>query len=128
MLSLQERRQVLVFIGYSCKARLLPAQVSTQNWELRTHFHFAGQSGWIAKVSYALFLFQALYKILSLVYILIFIRGVPLHQIMIHTVLAIDYGTFSYWYYVLYIQHPDLYAQLLQITLTGNTGQSKVNL
>lgn len=127
MLSLQERHQVLLFLRHICRAKLLPAEVNSQGWELHPRFHTAVRSAWISKLFYALFVAQALYKNLSLVYVLLFAPGVPLHQIIIHAVLAAACGTFAYWYYVLYIEQADMHAGLVQMTLTGNIGKSKIN-
>ena len=127
MLSPQECQQVLVFLGYFCKARLLPAEVCTEHWELSQRFHTAGRSGLIPKIFYALFAVHGLYKVLSLVNVLLFATGIPLHEAMIHAVMAIDCVTFGYWYYVLYIKYAEVYAALLRMTLTRNLGQSKTN-
>ena len=127
MLTLQERRQSLLFLHYLCNAKLLPAEVNIQQLELHQVFHTAGRAGWISKVFYALFAANALYKNLSLVYLLLFTTGTPLHQIMIHAVLAVCCGIFVYWYFILYIQHPFVHARILHMTMTGNIGKSKIN-
>ena len=125
MLIAVERHQILLFLRCFCKARFLPADVDVQRWELRQFFHTGDRRGWICKAFYALFALRALYKNLSLIHVLLSPAPTPLHQIMVHAVLAAAYWTFVYWYYVLYIQQPDVYAALLHMTLTAKIGQSK---
>ena len=127
MLTLQERRQVLLFFRQFCRSKLLPADVDTEDWKLRQGFNTALRTKWISKLFYALFAAHALYKIASFILVLLSANATPLHQMMIHAVLATAYGMFVYWYYVLYIQHGEVFAEFLRMTLAGKIGQSNVN-
>ena len=128
MLTLQERHQALLFFRKFCTSKLLPADVDVDGWELRQSFKTPLRTKWIAKLFYAAFSVQALYKIASLVLVLLSSNTTPLHQIMIHAVLATAYGIFAYWYYVLYIQHGEVFAAFFQMTLTGKIGRGNATV
>lgn len=80
---------------------------------------------WICKVSYAIFTVHALYKLFRLVNIFLFLRGIPLHQTIIHAVLAADGVTFVFWHYWLYFKHADLNAAYVRMTLAGSISGGK---
>ena len=61
MLSLQERRRVLAFLGYFCKLNLLPLDVDGHTGEVRQRAGTAWK-GWIPLMSFALFTAHAFYK------------------------------------------------------------------
>ena len=127
MLTLQERHQVLLFFRQFCRSKLLPADVDAEGWELRQGFNTALRTKWISKLFCALFAAHASYKVASLVLVLLSANAAPLHQIIIHAVLATAFTAFVYWYYVLYIQHGEVFAEFLRMTLTGKIGEGNAN-
>ena len=58
-------------------------------------------------------------KLLNLLYTVLFLRGVPLHQMVIHGVLGSAAAGYVLWYYILYLKYADENAALVRITLTG---------
>ena len=123
MLTLQERHEAVMFIRQFCTKKLLPADVDVDGWELRQRFKTPLRTKWNTKLFYAAFSVQGLYKIASLVLVMLSSNTTPLHQIIIHAVLAMAYGIFVYSYYVLYIQHGEVFTAFFQMTLTGKIGR-----
>ena len=119
MLTLKERRNVLVFFGYFCTMNRFPVQVDIQHWRLRP----GAASKWkefVSKAWYVLFILHAVYKVVTLVHVLLFIPGTPLYQIILHGVVASSCVMVAMWYYVLYIKYADVFAIFVRTTLTGN--------
>ena len=82
---------------------------------------------WMSIGWFALVILHCLYKNLRLLHVLIFVSGTPLHQIILHSVLAVDSMTVSVWYYIIYMEYADDFALFVRITLTGNvTGGTRM--
>ena len=101
--------------------------MDVEGWELRQGFNTALRTKSVSTLFCAIFVVHALYKTASFGVVSLPGSGTPLHQKIIHAVLATAYGTFVYWYYVLYIQDGDVFTEFLQMTLTGKIGQSNAN-
>ena len=56
---------------------------------------------------------------LGLLHVLLFLRGVPLHHIIIHGAVASAAGAYVLWYYIQYVKYADENAVLVRMTLTG---------
>ena len=118
MLSLKERQAVLKWFRRFCTVDLFPVQVDIKGWKVQPGCSTRARS-WASKASYALYLAHSLYKVLSLVYTLLFLRGVPLHQMIIHGVMASAAVNYGLWYFILYVKYVDENAAVLRMTLTG---------
>ena len=115
MLNTAERFEVLRMIRFWCKVGLFPIKVNLATWEL-----LPVRAKWRCHFWFFLLALHALYKLVGLAYWLKV--GIPLHQAVVHAVLAIAAPVYSYWYYVLYIKYPHLFGVYLNMTLTGNKG------
>ena len=71
-------------------------------------------------ISYGLFVVNTGYKVGSLLYVLLSLRETPLHQIMIHGIVAVTFVVMAFWYYVIFVKHADVHSKVFGITLTGN--------
>ena len=119
MLTLKERTQVLRVFRYFCSVNFVPVQVDIKSLEL----HAATATTWKALVyliSYGLIITNTVYKAMSLLYVLFFLRGTPVHQIMVHAVVAMVSVMVTGWCYALYIKHFHVNVNFLNMTLTGN--------
>ena len=124
MLTLQERHEVLKWYRHFSIINLFPMRVDFSGWNVWPGTTTKLRS-WASKAWYAFYVAHALYKTLSLLCILLFVRGIPLHQMIIHGVLAGGTAVFGFWYYILYVKYPDVNAALIRMTLTGTiTGGS----
>ena len=63
------------------------------------------------------------YKVGSLLYVLFFLRDTRLHQILIQVDVAAAFVVMVFWYYILFVKHSDVHAQVFRMTLTGNIGE-----
>ena len=124
MLLLHERFWILQYLRYSCIFNLLPARVDLKTWKLSAGTDKKWKQ-WACNLAYALALTHTVYVILRFFHALLFVPGVPLHQLVIHGDLAGGYLMTVYWYYVLYLKSPDAYAGFLIMTLTGTANGSK---
>ena len=115
MLTLKERQEVLKWFRCFCTIGLLPMQVDVEGWKVRAD---TTTLSWASKAWYASFVAHSLYKILNFIYTLLFFHGIPLHQMIIHGVLASAAADFSLWYYILYVKYPNENAALIRMTLT----------
>ena len=119
MLNLKERRQVLAFLRYSYCFNLCPTRVDTQTWKLRRGIG-TKKTAWICYISYGSFLAHVSYKLLALAYSLFVLPSVPLHQILIHAVIAVVGVMNSFFYYAIHFNHADVNASFVRMTLTGD--------
>ena len=122
MLTLDERAQVVKVLHYFCSFHLFPVRVDTERWELCP----GAGALWrtlACSISYGLFVANTSYKVGSLLYVLFLTEGTPLHQIMIHGILAVGFLMIAFWYYVLFIKHADVNAQFVRTTLTCEIGK-----
>lgn len=74
-------------------------------------------------ISFGLFVANTGYKVGNLLYAILFLRETPLHEMVVHTTVAVCAGVLVFWYYVIFLKHPDVHAEVFKITLTGNTGE-----
>ena len=119
MLNLKERQNVLVCLRCFCTVNRFPVQVDVQDWRLSP----GAGSKWkelLSKAWYFLFILHTVYKVLTLVQVLLFIPGTPLYQIILHAVMAAVCAMIAFWYYILYIKHAVIFAIVMRSTLTGN--------
>ena len=124
MLSLKERAQVLRICHYLYSFNFVPVQVDIKTWEL----HAGTEATWkslVCLISYGLIIVNSFYKAASLLYVLFFSHETPLHQIMVHAVLAMVSVLVSGWYYDLYIRNVHTHATFLTMTLTGSISGGK---
>ena len=118
MLTAAERFQVLKVLRSFANWNLFPIQVDAERWELRPG---AGKQ-WKTldcSLSYGLFVANTSYKVGSLLYVLLVLRETPLHQVMVHTTVAVATAVMVFWYYVIFVKHADLHAKVFKATLTG---------
>lgn len=124
MLTIPERHKVLQILKICSVVVPLTIRVDLAKWELHVS---STKKRWISLVSYSLFVLHSLYKHGSLVHAFMFVRDVQLHQIMIHSMVAIASGIFiAFWYFVAYTQDPALFAAFVKITLQGNIAGIKL--
>ena len=118
MLNKAERFEVLRMIRFWCKIGFLPMEVNLSTWELLPHAK--KRTTWKCYFLFLLYAMNGLYKLIALVYWLKV--GVPIHEAVIHAVLAVVPTVYCYWYYFLYFKNPRLFGMYLKMTLTGNDG------
>ena len=116
MLNKGEKFEFLRLFRFWCKVGLLPVQVNLSTWEIRPHANKL--TIWICHLWYYLFVLNSLYKAVALVYWLKV--GIPLHQAIVHGVLAAGFFVCIYSYYVMFIKYRRLFGVYLSMTLTGN--------
>ena len=121
MLTLKERKRVLSFFHYCSIICVFPVRVQVQSWDIRSGKETKWQL-WLCRGSYGLFIAHASYKFIRLIHAIFFCPQVPLPQMMIHGDLAFGSLTAVYWYYLQYIDHADVNAGFVRMTLTGNIG------
>ena len=119
MLTLKERQDVLKWFHGICTIDLLPMQVDILGWKVHAGTATKLRS-WASKAWYASFAAHSLYNVLNFLYTLFFLRGIPLHQMIIHGVVASAAPVYVLWYYILYIKYVDENALLIRMKLTGN--------
>ena len=124
MLNLKEKREVFKWFRRFSTVDIFPEQVDVQAWKVWPSNSTKLRS-WASKAWYSLFVVHSLFKVLGLLHALLFLRGVPLHQVIIHGVLASTAMDYVLWYYVLYIKYADENAALIRMTLTGIIGGGK---
>ena len=116
MLNSKERHRVLLFLRHCSILCLFPIEVDVRTWKVR-HRADTTWKTWACKGSYVLFIAHSSYKATSLLHTLLFGYNVPLHQVLLHGVVASAAVMLAYWYYVLYIQCADVNAELVRTTL-----------
>ena len=80
----------------------------------------------MSSLCFGVFGVHCLYKILGLLYAFAFAQDVvPLHQMIIHMILAGLAAMLLYYYYVLYIRYPGSFAAFARMTLSATTTGSK---
>ena len=125
MLTARDRYSVLTSFRHVCNFNQFPMEVTPHIWDVRPGRDKKWKL-WACKVSYALFVAHASYKFFRLLNIFFFLHGVPLHQVIIHGVLAADGITFVFWHYSLYYTNADLNAVYVRMTLAGNISGGNV--
>ena len=126
MLNTKERHQVLRNLQYSYAFNLCPTQVDSDTWTLRPG---AGSKrrAWVCYSYYGLFLAHICYKILALVYSLLVLRAnIPLHQMLIHAILAAVSLEIAFFYQVLHLKYAHENATFVRMTLTGDLAGGKL--
>ena len=78
------------------------------------------RKAWACKLAYAVFIAHAFYKSLGLLYVLLFLNDVPLHQVLIHGILAAASCIWVFWQYDLYWKNADLSTAFWKVSMTGN--------
>ena len=120
MLTLEERRQVLVSYRYFRYMNQFPVDVDPQHWNIHAHGSNGGRKvTWTSKVSFGLYVAHAAYKLISFFYISLFVPGIELHQMMIHGMYASAPVVYAFWYYLVFIKYPALNASVMKMTLAG---------
>ena len=115
MLTTEERYCILSNFRQVCAFNLFPTEVDPESWNV----HPAKDKKWklwSCKVLYVVFIAHALYKALKLVTILLFVSGVPLHQLIIHAVEASAGIMLVFWQYWLHYEHADLNGMYMKRT------------
>ena len=127
MLTLKERHEVLKWYRHFSTINVFPMQVEVNGWKVWPGTTTKLRS-WVSKAWYVLYVAHSLCKVLSLLCTLLFVRGIPLHQMIIHGVMAGATAVYGFWYYILYVKYPDVNAALIRMTLAGTiAGGSKRN-
>ena len=116
-----------MFLGYFCKAGLLPLQVNVDSWEIRPEAKSLWKK-WTCHVSFGVLLLNTLYKNGSLVYEFVFAQDTPLHQTVIHMVLAGASAMMSFSYYIQHVRFPGTFVKFAGMTLKANVTGSKHTL
>ena len=124
MLNQTERQGVLRLLRTFCTVAFLPLEVDVNSWELHPYIRPLWKK-LLCRVSFALYLLHILGQILSLVNALMFMRGTPLYQIIIHGILASSFAVTSFHYYFLYIKYPGVNAAVVEMSLTGSVAGRK---
>ena len=125
MLTVEERHRVLICISYIFSICLLPGRVKVQTWEFNPRCASKLKSR-ACKTSYFLFIAHALYKIGRLLSEYLFLNNIiPLHQVIIHLIVAAATALMVYWYYFLFVKYPDVCLGLMKMTFSGSFSQSK---
>ena len=124
MLTAKERHQILILLGHFSRVNLFPIQVDAQSWEIGAGCKSKLKS-WACGVAYALFIAHSLYKTVGLLYVFLFLRGIPLHQNIIHGVMAGGSVTFMLWQYFLYWKNAGVTALFVKISLSGVASNGK---
>ena len=119
MLTEGERHRILIALRYFSSVSVLPIQVDVQGREIRSGFK-SRRKAWASKLAYAIFVAHALYKSLSLIYVLQFLPATPLHQILIHGIIAAGNSIFVLWQYDLYWKERDVSMAFWNVSLNGN--------
>ena len=127
MLSLQERYGVLKFFRFFCIWSLFPVQVDPKTRKISTATYSKRKAG-ICKASFVLYVLHSLYTILMLIYAIFDSERIPLHQIIIHGVLATASANYGYCYYVQYIRHADVTVGFRNLTLALTMAQGTENV
>ena len=129
MLNSKERQKILTFFRFFSIINLFPVQVDLQKWDIRP----VCGSSWkflACMVSYSTFVAHSLYKILSFVHASRFFSSIPLHQMLLHVQYVGVSFTLALWYYLLYIKHGEVHAQVAKLTLkaeiTGGMNRSTI--
>ena len=127
MLTEKERHRVIVFLRYFSNVNFFPIQVDPQGWEIRSGCESKWKA-WACKLAYAAFIIHVVHKSLSLVYVLLFLNDVPLHQILIHVIIAASSAFFVFWQYDLYWKNADVSTAFWKVSLTGKIvrGEEKI--
>ena len=124
MLNFKERHRILLSLHYSHQLSLYPARIDTKTWKL----HARSVSKWkarLCRLNYGSFLAHVLYKSLALVYSLLVLTGIPLHQILIHAVFVVFGLMIGYFHLVLHFQNGQENALFVRMTLTGDLAGGK---
>ena len=119
MLTVKERHEILLSLQHCHQLSLYPTQVCTLHWKLQPGADKRWKA-WIFHLNYGLLVAHVLYKNLTLVYTLLVLSHIPLHQILIHAVLAAFGVMNSFFYYVLHYQYAHDNAAFVRMTLTGD--------
>ena len=122
MLNIAERFKVLKIFRICAILSLIPVQIDLQSWQLKA----PSKTGrWICGLSFGTFVLHTLhtlYKIGSLAYTYSSDPNVQHHQLVIHSVLVMTSAMGTFWYKMLYLDDPELFAKYLNVTLVGKFG------
>ena len=124
MLTRADRYRILTSLRLVCNLNPFPLEVNLQSCNV-----ISGRDRkwkvWLCKVTYALFIIHACYKVFRLAKVLLFLPTTPLHQVIIHGVLAAAGVIVGFWHYWLYYKCADVMAAYARITLSGNIAGGK---
>ena len=125
MLNSKERQKILGWFRFFCIINLFPVRVDLQTGDIRS----GCGSSWkfsACMVSYSVFAAHSVYKVLSLVHACRFFSTIPLHQMVLHVQYAAVAFNLPWWYYILYVKHAQVHAQVAKLTLRAEiTGGMK---
>ena len=124
MLNEKERHRVVAFLRFFCTVAILPLDVDVDTWKLTSGARSARKK-LSCGVSFGMFLAHTLYLNVSLVHVIAFMPDAPVHHMIIHMILAGGSVMMSFWYYVLFIQHPGVTASFISMTLTATAAGGK---
>ena len=103
----------------------LPAVVDIQGWRLHQGINTAWKTLSCA-ASFVLLCAHTLFKLVRLVSGFLFLRKtVPLYQEVVHLVLCAGSVMLVFWYYIIFMKYPKVFAKTVKITLTGNFVEGK---
>ena len=126
MLTLRERWRVLEVIGFYSSLNLFPTKVDLQAWTLVPTGYTTTWKAMASKLAYPLLALGSMYKVLSLLYTLLFLGDTSFHQLMVHAEVAGAQSLATFWYYMLQIKHPAEYCRYVKMTLTGNISEGNI--
>ena len=118
MLDQAERFRLLRYLRLFCTIGFLPLEVDVNTCEIHPCF----QPRWkrrLCQVSFTICCSHQVCTILRLLNVLMFARGTPMYQIVIHIILTSIYAVISLMYYLSYVKEPDINAAVFRMTLTG---------
>ena len=127
MLSLKERHKVLGFLRYCSICCPLPITVDLESGDVRDGSGSKWKA-WVSTGSYVLFLSHVLYKVLSLLYTLLYFADTPQHQKMVHFIVVSPSVLMAYWYYLLFIKYSNVNAGFMKITLDESMMRGKTEI
>ena len=96
-----------------------PVQVDVAEWRVGPGTGKMWKD-WMSQGWFAFFTLHALYKLWTLLLVLLSDHATPLYQIILHAVLVGCSMTDVFWYYLLFIKYGHDFATFVSITLAGN--------
>ena len=120
MLNKAERFKILKFIGNCCNIGYLPAVVNLSSWHLQ--HSTTGRRKWPSLTFFGISVLHCLYKIAMLIGVYFTQKQTPLHELIIHAMVALGPPFVFFWYYLLFIKYPGAFSCFFHLTLTGNIG------
>ena len=119
MLNRAERLRLFNIFRIWSIVALLPTQVDLVSRRLIVP---SRRKQLISLLSYGFFVLHALYKSFRLAYAYFFVPDIPLHQLVIHSVLVISSALAAFWLQSAYVTNPASLFSYMNMTLHGNIG------